>query len=30
MQGQLWAVFKWDWSSPYSVDISDIGRWERL
>lgn len=28
--GQLRAVFERDWSSPYSADIGDAGRWERL
>lgn len=30
VQGQLWPVFKWDWCSPYSMDIGDAGCWERL
>ncbi|NXK46926.1 PLD3 Phospholipase, partial [Chauna torquata] len=29
VRGQLQAVFERDWSSPYSADISDTGRWER-
>ncbi|XP_035169414.1 5'-3' exonuclease PLD3-like [Oxyura jamaicensis] len=28
--GQLRAVFERDWSSPYSADIGDAARWERL
>ncbi|XP_010218240.1 PREDICTED: phospholipase D3, partial [Tinamus guttatus] len=30
VRAQLQAVFERDWSSPYSADVADVQRWQRL